>query len=189
MSRIKNAKNVVHQRKRAKLRMIRAFGDKCGTCGYNKCTGALEFHHVDPNEKDFSFNGKIRAWNIVVKELRKCVLVCANCHREIHSGLREISDNIHQFDEYYVDPENFRDTVYSAIPKVVKYCKCGQQLKDARYKHCSHECAHKASRKVDWNNVNLPQLLKENNNNFCAVGRLLGISDVAVRKHYKKYNN
>ena len=48
---------------------------------------ALEFHHLNPNEKDFIISDRnlILDWNIIKKELDKCELVCANCHREIHS--------------------------------------------------------------------------------------------------------
>lgn len=49
---------------------------------------ALKFHHKDPAKKDFSIAGNhCRAWSVVVKELDKCVLVCSNCHDEIHEGL------------------------------------------------------------------------------------------------------
>lgn len=67
-------------------------GGKCSICGYNKCIGALEFHHLDPNKKDFGISSKgyTRSWDTVKAELDKCILVCANCHREIHSGIVKI---------------------------------------------------------------------------------------------------
>lgn len=58
-------------------------------CGYNKYNGALEFHHLDPNEKDFNI-GAMKSYTFgdkVKKELDKCILVCSNCHREIHGGI------------------------------------------------------------------------------------------------------
>lgn len=61
-------------------------GHQCHRCGYNKCDTALEFHHIDPSKKDFIIsdtNLKLD-WEIIKKELDKCELVCANCHREIH---------------------------------------------------------------------------------------------------------
>ena len=61
-------------------------GHQCHGCGYNKCDTALEFHHIDPSKKDFIIsdtNLKLD-WEIIKKELDKCELVCANCHREIH---------------------------------------------------------------------------------------------------------
>lgn len=64
-------------------------GGKCQVCGYNKCVGALEFHHINSEEKDFgvSAKGYTRSWDKVREEIDKCVLVCANCHREIHAGI------------------------------------------------------------------------------------------------------
>jgi len=72
-----------------KKRAVEYKGGKCERCGYNKCIDALEFHHIDPSEKDKNFgNIKIRKWEDQKKELDKCICVCANCHREIHLELR-----------------------------------------------------------------------------------------------------
>ena len=66
--------------------MIELKGGKCSICGYNKCIEALDFHHIDPEEKEMNMSrGKSKAWNIVLKELDKCILLCSNCHRELHS--------------------------------------------------------------------------------------------------------
>lgn len=64
-------------------------GGKCEICGYNKYFGALEFHHKDPSQKDFGISSKgyTRSWEKVKEELDKCIMVCANCHREIHGGM------------------------------------------------------------------------------------------------------
>ena len=79
------------QKRRDKLKVmsIAYKGGKCQCCGYNKFIGALEFHHVDSSEKDFGISDKgyTRAWDKIKLELDKCVLVCANCHREIHEGI------------------------------------------------------------------------------------------------------
>ena len=60
-------------------------GGRCQICGYNKCIAALDFHHVDGN-KDYgiSANGYSHSWEKIKTELDKCILVCSNCHREIH---------------------------------------------------------------------------------------------------------
>ena len=62
-------------------------GYKYKKCGYNKCSEALEFHHKNPEEKDFNLSDRnlILDWQEIKKELDKCILVCANCHREIHA--------------------------------------------------------------------------------------------------------
>ena len=51
---------------------------------YDKCMSALEFHHLDPKEKDFSISTNIKSLDLIKKELDKCILLCANCHREEH---------------------------------------------------------------------------------------------------------
>lgn len=64
-------------------------GGKCQCCGYNRYVGALEFHHINSEEKDFGISAKgyTRSWERVKEELDKCILVCANCHREIHGNI------------------------------------------------------------------------------------------------------
>jgi 5-methylcytosine-specific restriction endonuclease McrA len=52
-------------------------GDKCAFCGYNRNIAALEFHHLEPKEK-YAIN--------TYEEANKCILLCANCHREYHFG-------------------------------------------------------------------------------------------------------
>lgn len=79
------------QRRRRHLRekAVEYKGSKCFICGYQKCIKALEFHHLTSDDKNFglSARGVTRAWEKVKKELDKCILVCANCHRELHAGL------------------------------------------------------------------------------------------------------
>lgn len=66
-------------------------GNKCELCGYDKCIEALDFHHLNPEEKEFSISDKnIKLdWQEVKKEIDKCILICSNCHREIHAGVRK----------------------------------------------------------------------------------------------------
>ncbi len=62
-------------------------GSKCIRCDYNKCLDALEFHHTNPNTKDFNISEKRTKFltEEIKKELDKCILLCSNCHREEHS--------------------------------------------------------------------------------------------------------
>lgn len=61
-------------------------GGKCNKCGYNKCLAALQFHHLNPKEKDFIISNKLTtSFKKIKNELDKCMLVCANCHFEIHN--------------------------------------------------------------------------------------------------------
>lgn len=64
-------------------------GGKCEKCGYNKCIDAFDFHHRTPSEKEFEWRlMRRKSKDIMYKELDKCSLVCANCHREIHYELK-----------------------------------------------------------------------------------------------------
>lgn len=82
-----NSKRVSNWRKDKKIKLIEYKGGKCEICGYNKCIGALEFHHKDPSEKDFTISGKSYSYERLKKEVDKCMLVCSNCHVEIHEQL------------------------------------------------------------------------------------------------------
>lgn len=77
-------------RKIIKRWVVEEKGGKCTICGYNKCEEALELHHLDPSEKEFNIsdrNLRYSDWPMIKKEIEKGVLVCSNCHREIHTGL------------------------------------------------------------------------------------------------------
>ena len=67
-------------------------GNKCAICGYDKCQRALNFHHIDPSKKEFDLasRGLTRSWKKIKDEIKKCVLVCANCHAEIHEGITKV---------------------------------------------------------------------------------------------------
>ena len=79
-----NRKCIQNQRKR-KQQFVDYKGGHCERCGYNKCLGALEFHHLDPKEKDPDWSKlKSKSLENAKPELDKCALVCSRCHREIH---------------------------------------------------------------------------------------------------------
>jgi predicted HNH restriction endonuclease len=78
----------VERMRKLKEKCVAYKGGKCSKCGYNKFVEALEFHHINPEEKSLSLStGKGYSFEKVKDELDKCILVCANCHREIHVQL------------------------------------------------------------------------------------------------------
>ena len=81
------------RRKKMRSMAIGYKGGKCQLCGYDKCAQALEFHHLDRNKKDFgvSADGITRAWSKIKSELDKCVMLCANCHREVHADKTQLT--------------------------------------------------------------------------------------------------
>lgn len=88
-----NIQAVAKRRKKLKSMAIEYKGGKCMICGYNRYVGALDFHHIDEKNKSFglSTKGLTRSWKKTKAETDKCILVCANCHREIHAGLVQLS--------------------------------------------------------------------------------------------------
>ena len=84
----KCAVDSVHKRRhRLKDLAIEYKGGKCERCGYDKCKRALSFHHLDPNEKEFTLSSANKGWESVKKEVDKCIMVCMNCHMELHEEI------------------------------------------------------------------------------------------------------
>ena len=73
------------RRNNIKLALVQYKGGKCEKCGYNKCIAALEFHHVNTKEKEFTIaKHNTKSFIHLKKEVDKCMLLCSNCHKEIH---------------------------------------------------------------------------------------------------------
>ena len=63
----------------------------CAICGFNAFPEALEFHHVNPSLKKFRLGSAnlMRSWSSLVKEIRKCVVLCSTCHKGVTVGRLE----------------------------------------------------------------------------------------------------
>ncbi len=164
-------------KKRRKYQVVHIMGGKCCICGYDKCVSALDLHHVSEkrNGKE-SMSGIIyhQSWVKILKELKKCILVCANCHREIHdteNGIKDIT-----FKRYYRE-------------WIKKECKrCGKEFEtngDGIY--CSQLCSHLDQRKVDRPSKEELQKLLNDGVKWVELGRTFGVSDNSVRKWARRY--
>jgi transposase len=98
--------SVVRRRRKVKQTLVAEAGGRCRLCGYDRCLAALEFHHLDPGEKAFGLAqcgahsiDKLRA------EIRKCMLLCANCHAEVEAGFVELTDALLM----HLPPANYND--------------------------------------------------------------------------------
>ena len=80
---------VSNRRRECKRILVEYKGGRCIKCGYDKYIGALEFHHIDPTQKDFNISNKGKTISLenLKKEVDKCDLVCSNCHKEIHGNV------------------------------------------------------------------------------------------------------
>lgn len=78
----------ISKRQQIRLQMLKKLKENgCAICGYNKCITALVFHHVNPPDKKFCLNMRNmtdRRVSQIVKEVNKCILLCMNCHAEVH---------------------------------------------------------------------------------------------------------
>lgn len=84
-------------RRKEELRLRKRFFDWKRSIGCVFCSECepvcLELHHKNPRQKDIQPN-KLRtyAWETLMKEARKCIMVCSNCHKKIHAGLLDASN-------------------------------------------------------------------------------------------------
>lgn len=160
-----------------KIEAMKLFDSKCGKCGYCKNYAALEFHHIDPKEKDSSWT-KMRElpWDKIIKELKKCVLLCSNCHREEHWPDAVFENYKYSEINTYLNNQEIKPT--GTCPQ------CGTDV--YRTKYCSVKCSANSKRKVKRPSKNkLQKLLKEY---ACVkVASMYGVSDNAVRKWAKQY--
>lgn len=85
-------------RKNTKLKLVEGFSSKCSCCGIKDDPIIYDFHHLDSNGKEFSISSTILSWENIVKEIKKCVMLCSHCHRKVHFKGLEIVNPI-PFDE------------------------------------------------------------------------------------------
>jgi hypothetical protein len=82
--------------RKRKIELVLLKGRKCQLCGYNRNFSALEFHHTDPGTKKFQLDLRSlsnRKWSAIICESMKCLLVCSNCHKEVHNPECALLDN------------------------------------------------------------------------------------------------
>lgn len=122
-----------------KYEYILSRGGKCEKCGYDHNLAALEFHHINPEEKEFQID--IRKFananlNQLKQELDKCVILCANCHRETHHPDLS-SDQLEVL--LQSNKKSFNSTKYKTICPT-----CEQPFKNNGRVYCCDECRNKA---------------------------------------------
>ncbi len=80
---------VSRRRRKVKTLLVEEHGGHCVICGYDRCVGALDFHHVDSKQKSFGVGNAGMTYSLerMRDEAKKCVLLCKNCHAEVELGI------------------------------------------------------------------------------------------------------
>lgn len=78
------------------------YNGKCVRCGYDTCISALEFHHIDPSNKDTIISSDSITLEKAIEESKKCILLCSNCHKEFHANLWKLED-LEEMEEVNLD--------------------------------------------------------------------------------------
>ena len=168
--------------RKKKIKAVGYKGGKCKICGYNKCINALEFHHRDPSTKKENWDNMSGwRWERIIKELDKCDLLCANCHREIHYDT---------FSPKYGSEPIKRIPKKKPKPLITKKCKlCNKEFKTKkdRRKFCSVDCGKLSLRKVERPSKEELKNTIDSGRPFTKIGKDFGVSDNTIRKWAKQY--
>jgi len=158
-----------------KMEAINLMGGKCYICGYCKNYAAMEFHHLDPSVKESNWSvSRQTKWHKTIEELKKCILLCANCHRETHNP-----------DASLIQTREANPLLINTLKSTGNCPNCQTDVYNTKY--CSVQCASASKRKVDRPTKNeLKQLLEKHN--FLQLGTMFGVSDTAIRKWVKFYD-
>lgn len=175
-----------------KERGIQSLGGKCVSCGGEFEDCCYDFHHLNPSEKEFTIsqsntNGA-RSWLKLRDEIKKCALLCANCHRLVHGGFVEI-ENKNYFNEDFYEWDlcevNAVDTKTGKVRDVNHICPiCGHE-KTGKAENCIN-CAREKSKQFDVSREELKQMIYTMP--FTKIGEYFGVSDNAIRKRCKVLN-
>lgn len=179
-----SAEDVKNYRRRRKINLMKVLGNKCCLCGYSLLPDALEFHHINPENKEYGIasNGVCRDLEKDLAEIKKCVLVCANCHRAIHKNLFSEQD-LWEKQIYNEEIANeLRKEKQDLFKKAIYYCKsCKKQLSQKSLTGLCDECYRKSTRIIERpNRDELKKLIRTKP--FTEIGSMYGVSDNAIRK-------
>lgn len=143
----------------------------CEKCGYLNNYAALDFHHKQESEKEFSLDIRTlsnKSWVKILKEFEKCSVLCSNCHREHHNPELSVANDI-----------------FNYIERVKKFNACLDCFKiiDTKASRCK-SCSNEIKRTVNRPSKDI--LLKEVEElGYSATGRKYGVSDNSIRKWLK----
>lgn len=177
-------------REQIKHRAVQFLGGVCRNCGQTFEDCCYDFHHLNPEEKDFNISNPqtngAKSWFKVRDELKKCILLCANCHRLVHAGLVESDIKPYFNDEFYEwGLTNFKlvDTI-TGEPKFadVTCPKCGG-YKSYNADQCL-KCSKEERKKFEVTREELKEMIYSEA--FVDIGKRFGVSDNSIRERCRK---
>jgi len=163
----KNSDKVKRWRIRQKIKLLEYKGNKCEKCGYDKIQylSAFDFHHKNPDEKEFGIGEKGRCISIekIEKEVDKCLLLCGRCHQEIHD------------EEHWEERKRLLSVTRKKVTKEIICPVCNKRFKQKRkeQKCCSPECGWQSARIVP--DIDIEKLKKD-------------YKEIGYKKVLEKYN-
>jgi len=183
----RNSEHVKRWRERTKARLVEAMGGECVCCGYKKSIWPMEMHHLDTSKKEFglgSSRANIVSWKRISEEASKCVMLCSNCHKEVHQGITVVPPTAKSFDQSFA---NYKELEKSASDAMDQCPICGKS-KPSHLFTCSHECGATKAGHVDWEKIDVLKL-KEQGKSYAEIGEMLNVSGGAVYKYIKKVSS
>lgn len=174
---------VRNSRAKRKEAIVYVMGGRCQICGYNNCISAQELHHIDPSQKELAFNSAANyKWEPLREELKKCIQLCANCHREVHAG--KIKKELHSsYDDEKAEEVTKKNKELRT--KKIRHCRiCGSVVSvgATTCPTCSGYLKRKADRPT---REELKDLIR--NRPFVYIANKYMVTDNAVRKWCKAF--
>ena len=175
--------DVSNYRRRRKANLMKVLGNKCCLCGYDLLPDALEFHHINPQDKKYAIasNGTCHDLEKDLAEVKKCILICANCHRAVHKGLyteQQLWDK--QFYDENIANE-LREEKKKLLEKTIYYCEvCGKELSQKTLTGLCRDCLNEANKKGRPDRETLKELIRTKP--FTEIGLMYHVSDNSIRK-------
>lgn len=184
-------------RRNRKENAVYVMGGKCQMCGYDECAAAMDFHHINPDEKELKIGSSLyRSWDLICNELKKCALLCANCHRKYHALNLSIKF-VSPFDE--VKAEQISKGIVELRTKHYKTCKiCGKTIDDSSCycKQCYDILQQKQKRpsrdelKLMIRNMPIQQIANQYNVSWPTIKKwCLKYGLPGTKKEINSYNN
>jgi len=190
-------------RENKKSFLVNVMGGECSICGYNKCLASLTFHHIVPSDKKYRVSGSVIGKNkeSVIREVCKTVLICSNCHGEVHYGIHR--DLVKEWTMGY---ETRKESLYQKIISIKNppWFKVGGQRKNKIYKKCNY-CDEKFvnnSKRIKCCSVKCANLMKRRIKNRPSkekleelksimsnekIGIKYGVHESTIREWIKQY--